>query len=172
MKKNNKTTPLSDDNEIRRRTILNECPVCGAQPGNPCVTTRGNQPGWLTNPHRARYAGAKRKGQLPGRKFRSALEFPCTRCGAPKGDPCVTTRGKKIGQPTWAHSSRMNRAMGMPAKVPVDATVLQVPCPTCMSAPGDKCVTTNGDNRGSQTNTHVERRRAARVASKPRQAAS
>jgi len=165
--KNNATVALGDDNAVRRRTIMNECPVCGARPGNPCVTTRGNQPGWLTNPHRARYAGTKKKGQLPGKKFESALKFPCTRCSADVGEPCVTTRGKKIGQPTWAHSSRMNMAMGLPAKRPVDAEVLLVACPTCGAGVGEKCTTTNGENKGSPTNTHVERRRAAKVTSKP-----
>lgn len=143
---------------------MNDCPVCGARPGNPCVTTRGNQPGWLTNPHRARYTGEGPKTKLPGKKFESALKHPCSRCGAPEGDVCITTRGKKTGQPTWAHAVRRSLAMGMPFKQPVDARVLKVSCPTCGAGPGEKCTTTGGDNKGSPTNTHVDRRRAANVA--------
>ena len=163
-KKDYATAAMTGDEQTRRRIILNDCPVCGARPGNPCVTTRGNQPGWLTNPHRARYTGEGPKTKLPGKKFESALKHPCSRCGAPEGDVCITTRGKKTGQPTWAHAVRRSLAMGMPFKQPVDARVLKVSCPTCGAGPGEKCTTTGGDNKGSPTNTHVDRRRAANVA--------
>ena len=41
-KKDYATAAMTGDEQTRRRIIMNDCPVCGARPGNPCVTTRGN----------------------------------------------------------------------------------------------------------------------------------